>query len=129
MLSWLGDKILQVIDARTKVTVLVHKAFFIDGSGKKPYYFVKVINSSPNAPFTITHVWVKDNSKEIDVLNPKRPLPHKLKPTDIWETWFSKDIIQNQDDIFNNVFIVLSNGKEYKSKHNKTVRSVGFVAK
>jgi len=129
LFTWIVDKILQALDFRTKVKVLVHEAFFIGDQNKEPHYFVKVANCSPETTFTITHIWVKDSSKEIDIINQERPLPHKLEKSDIWETWFRKDIIEDQESVFNNVRVVLSNGKLYKSKRNKKVRPAGFIAK
>lgn len=126
--TWLIDKILQARDSRAKVRVLVHEAFFVGGQNKDPFYFVKIINCSPETMFTITHIWVKDSSREVDIINQERPLPHKLEKSDIWETWFPKDIIEDQNSVFENVRIVLSNGKVYKSKKNKDVRPVGFIA-
>ena len=100
--TWLVDKILQVIKARTKINVLVHEAFLIGDPKREPHYFVKVVNLSPETMFTITH---------------------------IWETWFRKDIIKDRNNVFKNVRVVLSNGRVYKSKKNLDVRPAGFVAK
>ena len=127
MITWLIDKILEALDGTPNVKVLVHEAFLV-GKDQTPYYFVKVINSSPKNIFTITHVWVKDYNKEIDILNQERHLPHKLEASDIWETWFSKELIEDKDNIFKNVRVVLSNGKTYKSKKNSNVRPLGSVA-
>lgn len=126
--TWLADKILQARDARTKIEVLVHEAFFIGGQNKEPHYFVKIVNLSPETTFTITHIWVKDNSREIDIINPHTPLPHKLERSEIWETWFRKDIIKDQNNVFENVRVILSDTKEYKSKKNTNVRPAGFIA-
>lgn len=127
-LTWLADKFLQVVDSRTRVKVLVHEAFFESDINQEPYYFVKVINNSYDNPINITHVWVDDN-KNLEILNPESPLPHKLEKTDIWETWFKKNIISDHINIFNNVRVVLSSGKEYKSQKNYKVRPRGFIAK
>ena len=127
-MTWLIDKILQARDARTKVRVLVHEAFITNDTIGAPQYFVKVVNQSPETDFTITHVYAKDNTREIEILNPQRPLPYTLSKTKIWETWFPKSWINDQDKIFENIYIVLTNGKEYRSKKNKTVRPEGFIA-
>ncbi len=127
-LTWLADKILQARDARTKIEVLVHEAFFIGDQNKELHYFVKVVNLSPGTTFTITHIWVKDDSEDIDIINPHTPLPYKLEKSEIWETWFKKNIIKDQNNVFENVRVVLSNGKEYKSKKNTNVRPAGFIA-
>lgn len=124
--TWLTDKILQALDARAKVKVLVHEAYFLDGQNKEPHYFVKIANCSSETMFTITHIWVKDGKKEIEIMS--RLLPHKLEKSDIWETWFQKNIINDQNNVFNNVRVVLSNGIVYKSRKNTKVRPVGFIA-
>ena len=126
-MKWLIDKILQVVDTKVKIKVLVHEGFFIE-KNRELYYFVKITNLSPQNIFTITHVWVKDKSKEIEIINPARPLPHKLSSSDTWETWFSKDIIEDKNNVFKKVRVVLSNGKTYKSEKNIDVRPAGFVA-
>ncbi len=124
--TWLTDKILQTLDARAKVKVLVHEAYFLDIQNKEPHYFVKISNCSSETTFTITHIWVKDDKKEIEIMS--RQLPRKLEKSDIWETWFPKNNINDQHNIFNNVRVVLSNGKVYKSRKNTKVRPVGFIA-
>jgi hypothetical protein len=124
--TWLADKILQARDARTKVDVLVHEAYLTGDN--RPQYFVKVVNLSPMTEFTITHIFAKDGSHEIDILNPQRPLPYTLNKTKMWETWFPKSLINDHNKIFENIYIVLTNGKEYKSRKNKTVRPKGFIA-
>ncbi|MFA5107844.1 MAG: hypothetical protein WC497_06025 [Patescibacteria group bacterium] len=128
-LTWLADKILQARDARIVVRVLVHQAYHVGDQSQTPYYFVKIINNSPNNTFTITHIWVRDGTDEKDIINPQTPLPHKLEKTDVWETWFRKDIVIDHQSVFNNVYVVLSNGKEIRSKKNTSVRPIGFIAK
>lgn len=125
-LTWLVDKILQARYARTKLDVLVHEAYLTGDN--TPQYFVKVVNLSPETEFTITHIFAKDGLKEIDILNHQRPLPYTLTKTKMWETWFRKSLINNHNKIFENVYIVLTNGKQYKSRKNKTVRPAGFIA-
>lgn len=125
---WLGSKILSIFDSRTKIRVLVHEASFIGSSNENPYYFVKVINSSRETIVTIQHIWIKDYLQEIEVLNTQKPLPHKLDKSDIFETWFPKSSIKDQQKVFNNVHVVLSNGKTYRSTFNKDVRPAGHVA-
>lgn len=125
--KWIVDKILQALDSRTKVSVLVHEAYFTGDN--TPYYFVKVANLSPETEFTVTHIFAKDGSNEIDIINPQTPLPHTLTKTKMWETWFPKSLISDHNKIFENVYIVLTSGKTYKSRKNETVRPAGFIAK
>lgn len=126
--TWFVDKILQIRDSMVKIKVLVHEASFLNDPKKEPYFFVKVINLSYNTPVTITHVWVEDGVMRLDILNPKRPLPRKLEKTDIWETWIKKELVKDCDNIFDNVRVLLSSGKRYKSRKNLKVPPTGFVA-
>jgi len=126
-LTWIADKILQARDARTKVDVLVHEAYL--AGDNTPQYFVKVANLSAETEFTITHVFAKDGSREIDILNPQRPLPCTLTKTKMWGTWFPKSLISDHNKIFENIYVVLTNGKDHKSRKNETVRPAEFIAK
>lgn len=121
---WIVDKILEALDARNKVNVLVHEAFF--DNDPRPHYFIKISNQSAKNTITVTHVWIEDNKNKISVMTNK--LPVTLLPSEIWETWILKDLIENQDDIFKNVRAMLSSNKVYNSKKNKKVPSQGYVA-
>jgi hypothetical protein len=125
-MKWLIDNILKALDNRTKIRVLVHEAIMI--GSQIPMYFVKVINISTEKDLTITHIWVKDTDKELDIINLDRPLPFKLEKSDIWETWFEKNKIKDKDKVFQSVRVELSDGKIYKSIKNVNVRPIGFVA-
>lgn len=120
------SKILEALDFRRKIKVLVHEAFMTGDSD--PYYFIKITNLSNKNIFTVTHIWVKDGLKEIDIINPNRVLPHKLEVSEQWETWIPKNYISNHKDIFKNFRVVLSDEKVYKSKENKKVRPSGHIA-
>jgi hypothetical protein len=123
-MKWLIDKILEVWHARTDLRVLVHEAYF--QKNNKPFYFIKIINNSPNKVLTITHVWVKEN-KDVPILS--NPLPRKLNVSDIWETWIEKRLVSDHENIFKNVRVMLSNGRTYKSKMNVSVPPIGYVAR
>ncbi len=43
-------------------------------------------------------------------------------------TWFNKNMVTDHKNVFNNVRVVLTNGKTYRSKKNTSVRPTGFVA-
>lgn len=126
MSTWLIDKILQIIDTRTKINVLVHEAFLVGEN--EPKYFIKITNLSPQNIFTITHIWAQDGKNEFDVLNINRPLPHKLETSEQFETWFDKSNVNDHKNIFKNIRVVLSNGNIYKSKKNTSIRPSGFIA-
>lgn len=126
--TWLVGKVLEARDARKDVRVLVHLAYFTHDKTAKPYYFIKVANLSPNSKFTITHIWVGDGKNKVNILNIQRPLPHKLEPSDTWETWIPKELVKEQKDVFKKFQVMLTDGKVYKSKKNTNVPSAGFVA-
>lgn len=126
MIQWLIDNILKALDYRTILKVLVHEGFIIGDT--QPYYFVKIINLSREKEPVITHIWARDVDKEIDLINPQRPLPYKLGKSAVWETWFSNDLIRDTNKIFTNVNVEISDGKIYKSHKNLRVRPVGFIA-
>ena len=123
-MKWLINKILQAWDARTVLKVLVHEAIFVGQS--IPFYFIKVINCSPEKVLTITHIWVEENRKKIHILS--NPLPYTLDKSDVWETWIAKELINDHINIFKNFRVMLSDGKICKSKKNLNVPSAGFVA-
>jgi hypothetical protein len=110
---------------KTDTIVLVHEAYLISNNDK-PCYFIKIINRSKTNDNTITHIWIKDSPREKDLL--QKPLPHKLKPSEIFETWIEKKLINDQINIFKNVRVELSDGKIFKSKKNKNVRPIGYIA-
>lgn len=126
-ITWLVDKYLQYLNYKTRVKVLVHEAFFENDINQEPYYFVKITNQSRENYINITHIWVAEKPN-IEILNYHTVLPHKLKQAETWETWFKKSLIKDHKNIFNNVRVVLSSGKEYKSKKNYKVRPRGFVS-
>lgn len=126
--TWLADKFLQALDLRSSVDVLVHEAHIVNDPIGSPKYFVKVTNLSRKSDVTITHVWVKDESNERDIVNSTRPLPKRLVPSEQWETWFEKSLITDKEGVFKNVKVVLSTGKVCKSERNKDVRPFGNIA-
>ena len=65
--------------------------------------------------FTITHMWIKDSSREIDIINQERPLPHKLEKSTFGRHGFGRILLKIKI-MFQNVRIELSNGKIYKSR-------------
>lgn len=113
---------------KTKIRVLVHEAYFRNRNDHKPYYFIKVANLSTKYKATISHVWVIDGNKNLNLINNERILPYKLEPSDEWETWVEKNKVINQSKIFKNVRVKLTNGKIVKSKHHKNVPEEGHVA-
>jgi hypothetical protein len=91
-----ADKLLGWRQQRRKVGVRVHgSAVFTDVNqsmpvtgwagppSATPYYFVKVTNEGLR-DVVVTHVW-GDGQPRVDVLDPQRPLPTRLRPEQQWE--------------------------------------------
>jgi hypothetical protein len=60
---------------------------------------------------------------------PERPLPKRLKPDEIWETWIPLQNIPETflDEGYHLGRIRLSTGKIIRSRKDKKVPSIGFV--
>jgi hypothetical protein len=107
-----------------RVVVLVHRAY-LTGSPVE-YFFVKVTNLSPSREVEITHIWF-DAGSGVDVLNPQRPLPARLRLDETYETWFPVAEVQAPEAEWL-VRVRLSSGKDIKARLNRHVRPFGYVA-
>ncbi|MCK4922106.1 MAG: hypothetical protein KAS71_13735 [Bacteroidales bacterium] len=132
-LTLLGYLIKPFERIRKRPIVLVHTAVFSNPSPNVSFspslkYFIKVINPSEVKDYTITHIWIEDMSKRFHILNRETHLPHKLKPSDIFETWVDVSKIKDsKENVFVNVRVKLTTGKVLKSKHNKDVPFEGMI--
>ncbi len=107
-----------IISQLRRPLVLVHDAYLIGPN--TPCYFIKVINRSDKKDFTITHVWINDNKNNVSIINTQTPLPKKISPSDIYETWINtSEIKMSKEKVYKNVRVRLSYGKLLKSKFNK----------
>jgi len=105
------------------VRVLVHRAFF-DGNPTE-HFFVKIVNTTPDADVEVTHVWYQSNDR-VDIL--VRRLPVRLRPSETWETFIAVADIPRDADAFDHFHAHLSTGEVYASSQNKDVPPRGFVA-
>jgi hypothetical protein len=112
---------------RRHVRVLVHRAFFLPGPPPPWYYFVKVTNLSPRREIEITHIWF-DTNPRVDILNPVRPLSARLRLDETFETWVPVTEVPDVAHVERLVRVRLSSGKIVKSRLNKDVPPVGYVA-
>ena len=126
IILWILDQVVSLLHSKTSVSVLVHEAYFLDSSFKSLHFFVKIINTSKNSPVEITHVWVQDNGFDKEILT--RPLPKKIEINTTWETWIPKFQIEDKINVYNNFRVMSLTGKVYKSKRNRHVRPVGYIA-
>jgi hypothetical protein len=122
-LNWL----FKLLSLRQGVQVKVHRGFF-EGDNTE-YYFVKVVNASPQRDIEIAHIFI-EHAPPVHIVNTSRPLPRRLKPDETYETW--QQLSTLPPDIRNNAFslfrVQLSNDKIYKSFKNTKVPNRGFVA-
>lgn len=126
MVQMVLDWLFKIIGLRQSVRVLCHRAHFLP-SGPE-CYFINVTNLSPQRDAELTHVWMACG-EDIHVLNPSRPLPHRLRPEESWETWVEVNKLPMPVRVtaFNLARVRLSNGRIIKSKKNENVPSAGFV--
>lgn len=124
-ISWLIDILRGSHQRRRKIQVLVHRASFLDGRG--PYYFVKATNLSPTRETVITHVWFAANPR-VDLLLPERRLPARLKPDETWEGWVEEEALGHSSNVERLARVRLANGQVVKSRPNKGIPPVGYVA-
>ena len=117
--------------------LLAHRAYFDDSpyrdvaasgvstnSNQEEHFFIKIVNMTPES-VEVTHVWYQ-NGRRVDILN--RPLPVRLQPNEIWETYVPVSEIPSDVDPFNHFHALISTGEEFVSVHNKNVAPKGYVA-
>ena len=125
LLLWILDHLRTSQQSRRKVRVLVHQAKFVGGS--VPYYFVKVTNLSPTREIEITHVWF-DTDPPVHFLSPERPPSARLRPDETWEDWVEASALAGASNVERLARVRLANGKVVKSRPNKNVPPIGYVA-
>jgi hypothetical protein len=133
-LLWILDRLQSFQQTRRRVRVLVHQAVFFSADpstgsvkGSAPHYFVKVTNLSPSREIEITHVWF-DAKPPVHLLIPERPLPARLRPDATWEGWVNASALAHASNIEQLGRVRLASGKVVKSRRNKDVPPVGYVA-
>ena len=103
--------------------VLAHSAYFIGNPVE--YFFIKLVNITPEVDVEVTHVWYK-NGCRVDILS--RPLPVRLRPNETWETYVATSIIPHDVEALQHFHALISTGEVFASEHNKDVPSTGYVA-
>jgi hypothetical protein len=121
----LADLVRRFQQSRRRVLVLVHRAYRLGGSVS--FYFLKVTNLSPTREIELTHVWFEADPR-LDVLLPERPLPARLRPDETWEGWVPAAELAHTSNVERLGRVRLANGKVVKSRLNKGVPPVGFIA-
>lgn len=107
-----------IISQLRRPIVLVHDAILLGLN--EQCYFIKIINRSDKKDFTITHVWIEDIDKNVSIINKETPLPKKISPSEIFETWIKiSEIKTRKESVYKKVRVRLSYGRILKSKFNK----------
>ncbi len=114
---------------RRKVTALAHQGVLLGDPQSKPLYFLKVTNLSPGREIEITHIWFeREDGSKIHLMNPDRPLPSRLRLDQQYETWVPAPDVAGVLDWAGRFRIKLTSGAVIKSRLNKSVPDVGYVA-
>jgi len=121
---WLATRAADAFKSRRRVRALVHRGVFQSGSADQ--LFMKVVNG-PSVDVEITHIWFA-TQPPVHLLNPHRPLPTRLRPSETFETWVALADVLNVEGVERLGRVLLSDGKMIYSRLNKTVPPVGFVA-
>ena len=125
-LLWIVDGLRSFQQNRRRVSVLVHLGFFA-GQAPPYFYFVKVTNLSRGRDIEITHVWFAADPP-VHLLLPERPLPARLRPDETWEGWANAAALAHASNVERGGRVRLANGRTVKSRPNKDVPPVGYVA-
>jgi hypothetical protein len=91
------------------------------------FYFVKVTNLSQSRDIEITHVWFA-TEPPVHLLLPERPLPARLRPDATWEGWVDAAAVAHASEIERAGRVRLASGKTVKSRPNKDVPPIGYIA-
>jgi hypothetical protein len=125
VLKTLFSPVWSAVTGRRRVSVRVHQAAFIQSNVEA--YFINIVNLSEKRDIEITHIWF-DASPQIPVWQSNRPLPKRLKPDEVWETWIETwRIPQDASNPFKGFRVRLSTGKVLKSSQNRNVPPIGVV--
>jgi hypothetical protein len=119
------EQVWSVFTGRRRLSVKVHRARFIQTGVES--YFINIVNLSESRDIEITHVWF-DGTPQLPVWQPERPLPKRLMPDEVWETWIEvSKLPADVKDPFAAFRVRLSTGKILKSAHNPDVPPIGTV--
>ena len=110
-----------------RIRLTVHRATFL-GSGEWAY-FINVTNLSRDREIEITHVWL-ETDPAVFAAPPQRPLPKRLRPDEVWETWVEEARVPHAwrgERAFTAGRVRLSTGRVVGSKENKGVPPFGVI--
>jgi hypothetical protein len=124
--QWIADKVVGFLVDRRRLRVTVHRAVLT--AAGQPAYFVNITNLSRNREVEITHVYF-DLDPQVHANQPSRPLPKRLKPDEVWETWVVEECLPTTlgGRLFQLARVRLSTGRVAGSKENKGVPDRGTI--
>jgi hypothetical protein len=110
-----------------RVRFRCHLAFF--AGQQEPHVFLTITNTSRNRDVEITHVWL-DLTPPIAAVPPQRPLPKRLRPDEIWETWIPLTAVPAHlhAHVLAHGRMRLSTGRVSRAIPDKDVPFEGYVA-
>jgi|SRR5882757_4384849 len=117
--------------SRRRVAVQAHRAFFLNDDSKPgDYFFVKITNIGRRR-VGVSHVWLDaEGAPNVHVLS--HPLPAYLEPAETTEVWLSVAAappnLRIGDGALKRFRALLTSGKVLKSKPNRGVPAMGYVA-
>lgn len=127
-LEWLW----RLAGVATHVRVRAHRARFVGGPRTGlDACFVKVTNTSLSRDVELTHVWFElADGTQLAALEPDRPLPVRLKPQQVWETWVADESfdVAVPSDVAARARVRLADGRTVKGRADPTVPHAGHVA-
>jgi hypothetical protein len=126
VLVWLADLATGWQQRRRHVRVMVHRAFFQVPCAPE-CLFIKVTNLSSSREIEVSHIWFATEPR-VNVLNQERRLPARLRLDETFETWIPVSAVPAVRLVESKVRVRLSSGKIIKSKLDKRIPPLGYVA-
>ena len=122
----IGYLLAKMLQAVRHVRVTVHRGYL--GDTPEQMVFINVTNLSPSRDIEVIRVWFA-TAPSIEVSNPHRPLPKRLRIDESWETWTTLGNFSPLDVPYAETLgrVELSSGKVFRSIARKTVASHGPV--
>ena len=126
-LEWLW----RILGIAIHVRVRSHRAFFREPprlAGQEAC-FITVTNTSLTREIEVTHAWFEAPNGQIPAAPSDRPLPVRLKPQQIWETWALSSAFSPKPpgDVTARARVRLSDGRTVKGKHDPSTPHSGSV--
>jgi hypothetical protein len=114
-------------DEERVLDVRVHRALF--SGDYRECHFINLTNLSPRRVLEVTHVWYEDETQNIPIIQPSRPLPVRLDLDQSWETWIQSSSLpsSHRQDAMLRFRVRISTGTVFVSRANPSVPPMGMV--